>query len=304
MNRLLLYPIAALLLSVFAFSCKSKKTFVQGEPLSEKSAAYLLKRYERNEIKANWIGLKIDAEVIVKGESQGFKANIRMRRDSAIWISISPALGIEVLRLLITPDSLKCISKIPDQKFFYAGSFELINEMAKTDLDFRSLQDMLVGNAVGLDREEGKFRSEIDHDRYLLISKYKRKIRRVVGVDDRKLNPNDTISVDVNDRRYKRIVRKSDDDLIISRYWLEPNHFKATKSVFDDLRHQRTISLDYDEFEQIESTQQYYPRKIAMKVRESKAEQILQFEIRKFIIDKPYELPFEVPDDLPLKKHL
>ncbi|HAR20844.1 MAG TPA: DUF4292 domain-containing protein, partial [Cytophagales bacterium] len=37
---------------------------------------------------------------------------IRIRKDSVIWISVNPALGIEVVRALITKDSIFVIDKI------------------------------------------------------------------------------------------------------------------------------------------------------------------------------------------------
>jgi hypothetical protein len=253
-----------------------------------------MKHYERNEFKYNWLGMKLDAELMTLGETQSFKANIRLKKDSVIWVSITPALGIEVFRVLITPDSVKYISKIPDNKYYYSGDFSAITELMKVDIDFAMLQDLLIGNAIGLDKEEGKFRSEIDNDLYLMISKYKRRVKRVVGVDDRKLLPTDTISINPNDRRYQRAVRK-DDDLIISRYWLEGENFRLVKSLFDDLLHQRTVQLNYGEFKM--DHEQYYPSQCALKVRSADQIQELNFEITKLVSDKTYEFPFEVPED-------
>ncbi len=36
-------------------------------------------------------------------------------RDSAVWVSVIPALGIEMARALLTPDSLKLMDKLHDQ---------------------------------------------------------------------------------------------------------------------------------------------------------------------------------------------
>jgi hypothetical protein len=219
-----------------------------------------------------------------------------MRRDSAIWVSITPALGIEMIRLMVTPDSLKYLSKIPDNKFYYTGAFEDINRLIGIGIDFDMLQDLLIGNALGLDKDEGKFRSEIDMDRYLLISKYKRKVRRVVGVDDRKLE-NDTIVVNPNDPRYKRTVRRMDEDegLIVSRYWLEPEHFRLMKSVFNDLIRQRNMEVTYDEFK--EDNGQFYPAKCRLQLNSLANNQELNFEITKISSGKAYDFPFEIPDD-------
>jgi hypothetical protein len=260
----------------------------------------LLKHYERNEFKYDWIGMRIDAEVRTLGESQGFKATVRMRKDSVIWLSISPALGIEVFKAKITPDSLMFVSKIPDNRYYYMGRFESLSEIVKTDLDFDMLQELLVGNAMGLERDEGKFRTEIDDNKHLLISKYKRRVKKVVGVDDRKLSPSDTLVVNPNDKRYQRAVKKNEEDLIISRYWLDPVHYKLARSLFNDLVHNRTMEINYSDFKAEGDV--IYPSKCVMSVRDLKQQQELEFQVNKIVINKPYETPFEIPEDMPRKE--
>jgi hypothetical protein len=266
----------------------------------DRSAGYLLKRYERNEFMYDWLGIKIDAEIVTMGKTESFKANIRMKRDSVIWVSISPALGIEVFRVLITPDSVKYISRIPDDKYFYLGGFETITDVAKVDMDFHMLQDILIGNAVGIDKDEGKFRTEIDENKYLLISRYKRRVRRIVGVNERKLSPGDTIVVNPNDPRYQRSVRRSDEeDLIISRYWLEPENYRLVKSLFNDLLNQRTVEINYESFEQ--EGEQFYPSRCRLNVRSAAHQQEISFRILKLALNKPYDFPFEIPSDFTRK---
>lgn len=294
-NLVLLNILFALVLSLG--SCKSSKK-VEGyqEPLKDRSPGYLLKRYEKNTFKYDWLGMKIDVDIKKLGETTGFKANIKSKKDSVIWISISPALGIEMIRVMITPDSIKYISKIPENKYYYAEKLETLMDVAQVDFDFEMLQDILVGNAIGLEKDEGKFRTSVDNQRYLLISKYKRKVRRVVGVDDRKLNPNDTIVVNPNDPRYQRTVRRSDDEsLIVSRYWLEPMHFKLVHSIFNDLINQRTIEISYENFE--EESGQFYPKKALIDIKNAGEQQQIEFKVVRIAIDKAYDFPFEIPED-------
>jgi hypothetical protein len=296
----LLVAIGALLLS----ACGAKKnTSDTHEPLKGRTSGYLLKRQERNEFNFDWVGMKIDADVKTMGETQDFKATIRMKKDSAIWISISPALGIEVLRVLVTPDSVKYLSKIPDNKYYFIGGFEGLSSAIKLDMDFRMLQDLLLGNAIGLDREEGKFRSEIDDNNYLLVSKYKRKVRRVVGIDDRRLQPEDTIVVNPNDARYQRTMRRNEDeDLIITRYWLEPENFRLVKSIFNDLTNQRTVEINYSNF--AEEELQFYPKECKIKTKTADSDQEINFEILRLATDKTYEFPFEIPEGMERKKNM
>ncbi len=281
-------------------SCKSKKVTTETDPLRERSAGYLLKRYERNEFQYDWVGMKVSTGVLTLGETQSFKANIRMKKDSVIWISISPALGIEVLRVLITPDSVKYVSKIPENKHYYLGGFSVINEISKMDIDFATFQDILLGNAVGVENDEGKFRSEVDENKYLLISKYKRKVKKAVGVDDKDLEPNDTIVVNMNDRKVQKAVKKSDEnDLVISRYWLEPENFRLVRSLFYDIVNMRNVDIEYSDFK-LEG-EQYYPSNCRLNVKDARQTQEIRFEITKINTDKTYDFPFEIPEDFERK---
>jgi hypothetical protein len=277
-------------------SCRSSKESAVLEPIKDRSAGFLLKRYERNEFKYDYAGMKLNADLLTLGETQGFKANVRMKYDSAVWISISPALGIEVVRCVISNDSVKYVSKIPENKHYYLGGFDVISEVIKADIGFTDIQDILLGNAIGLERDEGKFRTSIDENKYLLVSKYRRKVRKAVGVDDKDLSPDDTIVVNMNDRKVQRAVKKSDDeDLVISRYWLEPENYRLVKSVFNDILNQRTIEIQYSEFKQ--EGEQYYPSKCRLIVRDQMEVREISFEITKLNVDKTYDFPFEIPQD-------
>lgn len=285
-------------------ACKKKKELaVRDEPLRDRTAGYLLKRYEKNQFDYEWLGMKVSADFKNGEDEQSFKATIRVRKDSAVWISITPALGIEVIRLLITEDSLKLLSKIPDNHYYFIGNLDQLSSKIGIDLEFEMLQNLLIGNAIGLDRDENKFRTEINDDKHLLISKYKRKMRRMVGVDDRKLE-SDTIILNQNDPRYRRTIRRvdEDDELLISRYWLDPDHYRLVKSVFNDLVRARVMEVRHEEFEELEG--QSYPTKTELMVNDGQKLLTMNIEILKLVTDKTYDFPFEIPDDYPKRDSL
>ncbi|HEY8403310.1 MAG TPA: DUF4292 domain-containing protein [Flavobacteriales bacterium] len=296
-TKWMVFTFLVLVLNIIATSCGTKKQIIDNrEPLRHRSAAYLLKQYEDNSFQYEWIGMKLDVEFKSAKESQGFKATVRMHKDSAIWMSISPLLGIEMIRVLVTPDTLKYLSKIPDNKFYYIGSTEQLNQKLGVDLDFDMLQDLLLGNAIGLEKDVTRFRSEIDGYEYMLISRYKRKVRRIVGVDDRKLD-NDTIVINPNDPRYQRTIKRVDENegIIVSRYWLEPDNFRLVKSVFNDVIRQRTMDIRYGKFQK--NGEQLYPSHATLQVSDPKGTIQVNFDITRMVTDKTYEFPFEIPDD-------
>ncbi len=46
-----------------------------------------------------------------------------MEKDKAIFLSVAPFLGIEVARVLITPDTVKFINRL--QSRFFVGDIEI-----------------------------------------------------------------------------------------------------------------------------------------------------------------------------------
>jgi hypothetical protein len=72
---------------------------------------------------------------------------VRMKKDSVIWLSLmGTALNIEVLRVLITPDSVLIMDKI--NKTVQKSSISHLQKVTQLPLSFTDLQDFLVGNAI------------------------------------------------------------------------------------------------------------------------------------------------------------
>jgi len=70
--------------------------------------------------------------------------NLRMKKDSAIWISVVPALGIEAARALLTPDSVKVLNRL--ERSYMATDYRYLERMFNIKADFNTLQALLVGN--------------------------------------------------------------------------------------------------------------------------------------------------------------
>jgi hypothetical protein len=83
------------------------------------------------------------------GKDNEFNAVIHLQKDSIIWVSINFALGIEAFRILITPDSVKVIDKI--KKIARLRSVSALKDEVHLPMDFKTLQDLLIGNPIFLD---------------------------------------------------------------------------------------------------------------------------------------------------------
>src|SRR5262249_51381025 len=84
-------------------------------------------------------------------DGNGYEVNafLRIRKDSMIWVSVNAALGIEAFRLLITPDSVKILDKL--KKIVRLRSVSFLQDEVHLPVDFKTLQDLLIGNPIFLD---------------------------------------------------------------------------------------------------------------------------------------------------------
>ncbi|MDF7812968.1 DUF4292 domain-containing protein [Hymenobacter sp. YC55] len=76
-------------------------------------------------------------------EQQGGNLNIRIRKDSVIWISAS-LIGFEGFRAYITQDSVQVLDKL--HREYYAGDYAYLSKRLNVPVNFEMLQALLLGN--------------------------------------------------------------------------------------------------------------------------------------------------------------
>ena len=149
------------------FSCRSTKkiqtaisridtVLVKGptpEELRADSIRFIRESYDRlmkNRIQFETFSAKIKVDMEDKeGKKSDFNAFLRLRRDSALWVSINVALGIEAFRVLITPDSVKLLNKL--DKIVQVRSVESLQEITHLPFTFAELQNVIIGNPIYID---------------------------------------------------------------------------------------------------------------------------------------------------------
>lgn len=109
--------------------------------------------------------------------------NIRVRKDSLIWLSVSK-LGIEAVRGMITRDSITIIDKIHREYTVY--DFPTLSRQFHFEMNFALLQALIVGNLPLPKRPAQKIKNERD---YLLLRQSEGKVlvENYIGEQDRKL---------------------------------------------------------------------------------------------------------------------
>lgn len=89
---------------------------------------------------------KASTKLDIDGNSNNVTLNIRIERDKRIWVSITAFAGIEGARALITPDSILVINRL--QGLYIRKPFSFIYAYASRQVDYKSLEALLIGNAI------------------------------------------------------------------------------------------------------------------------------------------------------------
>lgn len=128
---------------------------------SAKMVHETIQRIQGNHIDFNTFSAKVHVDYSdSKGKSYEFNTFMRIRKDSVIWVSIIAALGIEAFRVMITPDTIRILDKL--NKTIEYKSMDYMQEVAKLPVDFKTLQDLIIGNPVYLDSNIVAYKKEAD----------------------------------------------------------------------------------------------------------------------------------------------
>lgn len=289
------------------FGCKNAKDLGKSDVnVRPKPPMVVLKQNEKSWTNYKQIGMKIEGFTKNVDDNIEFKANVRIKEDSAIWMSISPALGIEIARVLVLKDSLKVLSKIPDNKFAYISDIDSLEEFLHFEFDLEDLESIISGRPIGIDRIGGKFKSDIDENQYLISTRYKRRIKKSMAIINQHADSLETDDDRIRNREKRRQHRLEEDGLILSKYWFDQEHFHLNRCVFQDLMNNRFIEIKYNSwsFDENEEEQNAYPGQVEIIVTDKEKQFVFGWNVNKWVTDRTFDYPFEIPEGYELKKRL
>jgi hypothetical protein len=192
------------------------------EPLKTHGTEYLIEQMKEQEINAGYFSSRFSAEIIRNRERMSFNGQIRMKKDSIIWLSLSPALGIEMGRLIVTSDSVKWMNRL-ESNYLLAETVHL-TESIHPLLEFDLLQSLILGNDLTL-YDNSQFRGSIDSREYKLTVTQRRSLKKQIKEDE------------------------SIETIPMQNIWLDPETFRLTKVAIRDLTDKDArIDVDYQRF--------------------------------------------------------
>jgi hypothetical protein len=133
-SKLLIWSLLILVL----FSCKRN-------PAVTDSNIVELSEFEIADIEFEDLSAKTKLRFETEESSVSATANIRIRKDSLIWFSLTPALGIEAARGIITQDSMVLVDRI--NKTYSIYGFEALSKKFNFNLNYHLIESLILGNS-------------------------------------------------------------------------------------------------------------------------------------------------------------
>ncbi|MCC6385516.1 MAG: DUF4292 domain-containing protein [Bacteroidia bacterium] len=221
---------------------KAEKPIVihENKKLAELSAEELLLLIQQHNFNADWLSAKAEVESTIDEKKKSFDITLRMRKDSIIWISISPLLGLEAARIMITRDSVKFLNRL--NKEYQVTNYDFLNNLLRMNIDFDIIQGILTGNIFAY--KKNKFNSVYnDEDRYYIISTLSRhKLKR--SMEEKDLNKPIVQDMWISDENYRIIKLSIEDDKIKKALITQYADFRSTNTGFFPYHSNTVISAD------------------------------------------------------------
>ncbi|MBX7095836.1 MAG: DUF4292 domain-containing protein [Flavobacteriales bacterium] len=262
-----LFILIATLASFYFASCKNSKGIIRHGKVENLSTAKLLDSISKHCFSFEYFTTRIATDVSFGDNSKSFKTHLKIRTDSAIWMTFTVASFVGA-NALITTDSMKFVNKM--DKEYFLGTFDYINAMFNTELDYFMLQDLLVGNLINFD-PTAKYKTKEDTSYYFISTVGKRKLKKAFD----------------NERIQKK-------EPFIYRYWINPGSFRPARTIINDLSDTTELQVDYLEYEMSDSL--LVPSLIHINASAPGKKAHIELKFSRTKVNEFTEFPFKIPE--------
>ncbi len=242
-------------------ACKSVKLLTR-KPLAPIPFEQLYQKLKKSTPSFSYLSTKLSVSY-QKGEKEPvqFRAQMRLKNDSIIWMSIVPAMGIEAVRVVLTADSVKLLNRM--KKNYILGAYYLLDSLMHTSINYDMLQSLLLGRGVSYPLADSSV--SIDKQRYLLSMKMRMPAKNALS-------------------RFHLLTQKM---------WLDPETFNIKELYLNESGMQdKDLHVFYDEYQNIDG------RTIPLKMQiviDANQKIIINITFKRTEIDVPHRFPFIIP---------
>jgi len=253
-----------LLINLFFSSCSPGKRVIK-TPVKEEGSEFLISKMKENHNHFETFKGRALASIYNNGKTNDLKVNIRIKKDSIIWVSISAGVGLEAARVMLTKDSVMFLNRI--DKTFFAGNYQFISRMINAQVDFDIVQSLLTGNDIKWYGYQ-ELKASIDNHSYRLESAHRRKLKKYSKL-------NEEINV------------------IYQSIWLNPESFKIERIKIKEIKNEnKKIDAFYSNFKVINGQVLPFQYDITISAKDDIA---IDATLMKVELDTELKFPFNIP---------
>ncbi len=257
---------ALIIITMTVSSCSSTKKVSAKKNLKKYGFEYLKLKMEENELSFHDLSAKLSLSYRNEKSTTNLRGQLRMREDSILWISFSPAMGIEAARLILTQDSIKFINRL--NKTYFLGEYQMLDTLISSTIDYVIVQSMILANQLPYYKID-HFSVKADDNMYLLTMEKKRKVKRSIKKG------------------------KSPTNVIIEKVWLDPLTFRMRRVEMNEIGDdKKKLVVRYDDYRETEG--KMFPYKINISIF---ADHDIEIDVNynKVHFDQTLSFPFRIP---------
>jgi hypothetical protein len=173
-----------------------------------------------------------------------------MEKDKAIWLSAP--LG--VVKAMITPDRVTFYNKLENS--YFDGSFEYLSRLLGTELDYKKVQNLLLGEAL----------FDLRDDRY---------------------------EVSVNTSSYELKPEKSI-ELFKTLFMIYPGSYKLASQQISQPLQKRLLEIRYKDYQ--EKNNKIVPNSVGILAIDNNQRNVIDIEYRNIEFNTKVSFPYKIPN--------
>lgn len=241
-----------LLVFLIITSCKSKKNISSNQTIDVVSTRKIISNHYENVFNLQTIDAKLSAKYKDKYTSTNISIKLRLETDKTIWMSATK-FGVPFAKVKITPTRVSYYEKL--EGTYFDGDFSLLSKWLGTELDYKKVQNILLGQAV-LNLRNGRYDSNVLNNAY-------------------------------------QLVPKKHDELFGILFFMNPENFKLDKQEIRHPEKKQFLTVAYPNYQIIEGQQ--IPKNLNITAVDEKKTTNINIEYRSVEFNKKLTFPFTIP---------
>ncbi|MEZ2413775.1 DUF4292 domain-containing protein [Muriicola sp. E247] len=239
-----------IILFAIVSSCKSAKILSDQTLDAKLPARTIIRNHYKNTVDFKTLTGRLKIDFSDGSSSQSLGVSLRMEKDKAIWLSAP--LG--VVKAMITPDRVTFYNKLENS--YFDGSFEYLSRLLGTELDYKKVQNLLLGEAL----------FDLRDDRY---------------------------EVSLNTSSYELKPVKSI-DLFKTLFMIYPGNYKLASQQISQPLQKRLLEIRYKDYQQ--KNNKIVPNSVGILAIDNNQRNVIDIEYRNIEFNTKVSFPYKIPN--------